>query len=384
MKAVATTDPPPDPTMTRPVTPQPKPVSTPAVETLGREGATTDPDTTVPAGLPSHRPDLLHPGELLGEQYEVVEKIGEGGMAQVYEAIDRVLGRRVAIKVGRPGQGPHALRDEARAIVAVRHPSMVTVFGVSSHRGMEYLAMERLRGDALVDVVTERRAREERFSLDEVEGILIAIADGLRAVHLAGLAHRDLKPGNVMLAPERRLVLLDFGIARPGVATGSEALVGTPRYMAPEMFEGRALGGGGPLVDLYALGVLGFELLAGAPPYPGDSPFAMWTHHLLDPVPDVRERRGDAPGELASLLRDLMAIDPRDRPQSAEEVLFRLAHTGGSWLAPCGRRFHRSPTLAADAAPSGPTHAGERASLPQINCPAPCDARRSPTPDEPR
>jgi serine/threonine-protein kinase len=369
--------------MTRRVTLPPNRDSTPATEPLGWERAATDPDATVPAGVPLQRPDLLHPGELLGEQYEVVEKIGEGGMAQVYEAVDRVLGRRVALKVARAGQAVHALRDEARAIVAVRHPSMVTVFGVSSHRGMEYLAMERLRGTPLVALVNERRAREERFSLDEVEGILIAIADGLRAVHLAGLAHFDLKPGNVMLASERRLVLLDFGIARPRVAPRSEGLVGTPRYMAPEMFEGRALGAGGSLVDLYALGVLGFELLAGAPPYLGDSPFAMWTHHLLDPVPDVRERRTDAPEELARLLRDLMAVDPQARPQSAEEVLYRLGHTGGSWLAPCGRRFHRSPTLAVDAEPSAPPHASGRPSLPQVNCPAPCDARRSPTPDEP-
>lgn len=85
---------------------------------------------------------------------------------------------------------------------------------------------------------------------------------------------------------------------------------------------------------------------------------------------------------LASLLRDLMAVDPRARPQSAEEVLYRLGHTGGSGLAPCGRRFHRSPTLAADAAPSALPHGPGRPSLPQIDCPAPCDARRAPTPDE--
>src|SRR5438046_4450073 len=148
--------------------------------------------------------------------------------------------------------------------------------------------MERLYGLSLREHLVRRRRAGQRFTVEETVDVLLALADTLDAVHRAGVAHRDLKPGNVMLAPGKRVVLMDFGIFLPAYASDGERrpLAGTPEYMAPEAVTQRTHAVDAHLADLYALGVLGFEMLTGAPPFTGDDPTAVLRQHAHSPAPD--------------------------------------------------------------------------------------------------
>src|SRR5438874_2157269 len=140
-------------------------------------------------------------GEIVGELYEVRELLGMGAMGQVYEAHDRQLNRRVALKVVVPGADASSLRREGQALAAIRHPSVVTVYSMGVHRGIEFLVMERVFGISLDETLEQRRRRGERFAVAEAIDIVVRVAEGLAAVHAAGLSHRDVKPANVMIAP---------------------------------------------------------------------------------------------------------------------------------------------------------------------------------------
>ncbi len=276
------------------------------------------------------RPDLFWIGEILDETYEIRCLLGQGGMGQVYEALDRLLHRIVAIKAAwpsqsRPDQEPRSVRREAEALAAVRHPSMVAVHHLGVHRTIEYVVMERIYGVSLADHMSRRRAAGHAFTLDETLDVLIALAEGLRAVHRAGLAHRDVKPGNVMLAPGHRVVLMDFGIALPEFDHPvSGAPSGSPDYMAPESILSDARPGGRFLVDVYALGVIAFEMLTGKLPYTGNDVMEVWAGHLAAPVPDPREIRAEIPAQLAEMILAMLAKDSSARPQSVETIALSL------------------------------------------------------------
>jgi serine/threonine protein kinase/tetratricopeptide (TPR) repeat protein len=207
--------------------------------------------------------------------YRVVEKLGQGGMGVVFSALDERLSRSLAIKVIRgQGGGDSAVKRfwrEARSAAAVNHPNICQIYEVGEHEGQLFIAMERLEGESLGD-------RLERGSLPAREAVLVGlgILSALEALHARGLLHRDLKPSNVFLT-EHGVKLLDFGLARPletAAAAEDDAteltqpgmLVGTPRYMAPEQIRGEELG---PAVDLFAVGALLFEMLAGRPAFEG-------------------------------------------------------------------------------------------------------------------
>jgi serine/threonine-protein kinase len=273
----------------------------------------------------SRRSDVFAIGEILGDVYEIKSILGAGGMGQVFEAHDRLLNRRVAIKAQWPDVKGHGVRKEAQALAAIRHPSMITIYALGVHRGVEYVVMERLHGVPL-DVQIDRRLRTRvPFTVREVLELLVGIADGLAAVHRGGVAHRDVKPENVMLAPGGRVILMDFGIVMPEFsAAPSETISGSPNYMAPETIRGEVQRGNAFLVDIYALGVIGFELLTGELPYDRGDVRGTLIAHLTMPVPDVSDRRDDVPPKLAKIVADLMSKEPDERPQSMESIAFQL------------------------------------------------------------
>jgi eukaryotic-like serine/threonine-protein kinase len=266
--------------------------------------------------------ELLHPGDVLDDVYEIQAKLGEGGMGQVFDAFDRRLFRHVAIKVARPGT---SVSREAKALAALGgHPSIVTVHALGLHQGLEYAVMSRIGGVTLQRYLEQRFADGQALSIPEVLQIGTALAEALAFVHEAGMAHRDVKPANVILAPRDRVVLTDFGIFRPECDHSSSPLVwGTPEYMAPEQTCSEIAPGELFLVDVYALGIVLFEMLTGAVPFvgPGARVMAM---HSSEPVPDPSHRRLDTPRWLSGLVGEMLSKSPSARPQGMREVAWQL------------------------------------------------------------
>jgi len=267
---------------------------------------------------------LFHPGDLLNDVYEVRGKIGQGGMGEVYEAYDRVLCRRVAIKAAVRG-APGSIRREARALAALRDPGIVAVHSMGEHAGISYVVMECVPGKTLEAHLATRRVGGSLLPFDEIEDILVGIADALGVVHRAGMAHCDVKPANVILAPRNRVVLTDFGIfqAESDASTGVDR-AGSPSYMAPEAIAGTVDCGDLYLVDIYALGVVAYELTTGVLPYDHREASGVLWMHVSAPVPSPRALRLDTPPRLSRLICDMLAKDPKSRPQGMEEIAWQL------------------------------------------------------------
>ncbi|MBL8721418.1 MAG: protein kinase [Myxococcales bacterium] len=258
-------------------------------------------------------------GALLGGRFRVEAALGEGGMGAVYRARDEDLDDLVALKVLRPevAEVPGILerfRREVKLARRVTHPNVARTFDLGVDGEVRFLTMELLQGTPL-----SRRTRAG--GLPDVLRIGAEIARGLVAAHAAGVLHRDLKPDNVMVEASGRVAITDFGIAR-GLDPDSSRMtqtvgqtLGTPAYMAPEQVEGRPLDG---RADVYALGVVLYELITGELPFTGDSVFAMAAARLTQPVPDPREKRPDLPLAVAELVRAAMARRREDRPSAAD------------------------------------------------------------------
>ena len=267
-------------------------------------------------------------GRRLIDQYVLVDKIGEGGMGAVYLADQPTVGRRAVVKLlhptlSRDPQVAARFNLEARAAAALNHPHIVTVYNYGAlPDGVLYLAMEHLDGRDL------ERAIEESGRLSPVRAVHVArqICEALAEAHARGVVHRDLKPSNVMLVTRGRddefVKVLDFGIAKVrGVALTSSGMVfGTAEYMSPEQLRGRALDGRS---DLYALGVVLFEMLTGRLPFACETPEAFMAAHLETLPPAVGEVAPDVelPPGLEALTARLLAKDPAARPATAEELV---------------------------------------------------------------
>ncbi|HEY2509340.1 MAG TPA: protein kinase [Polyangiaceae bacterium] len=266
---------------------------------------------------------LFELGELVADTYEIRGVLGEGGMGRVYLAQDLLLNRRVALKASWPTIDPALLQKEAQAIASIRHPGMIEVYAAGTHRGIAFLVMEYLYGVNLASFLEKRQVDSKPLEVRETLDVLIPVADALAAVHRAGIVHRDVKPANIMLTPNGRIVLMDFGLFQPENLSRS-APSGTPEYMAPESLQGDVDPRNAFFIDVYALGITAYELLTGEVPFLGDSAMATISQHIdLEPT-SLREVRPDVGQRLAALVHEMLAKDPLERPPSMEAVAFRL------------------------------------------------------------
>jgi serine/threonine-protein kinase len=265
-------------------------------------------------------------GAVVADTYELRSLLGTGGMGQVFDAWDRALQRRVAIKALWSDIDPVALVAEARALAAIKHPGVPAVYALWEHARVPFVVMEQVRGTSLYEQHRQRQKEHRPYTIAEVLHLLIGIADGLHAAHSAGVAHRDVKPENVLITPGGRIMLIDFGLMLPqaSIAGATGSISGTPEYMAPESISDDVERGAAHLVDVYALGVVAYELLTDRVPYPHDDAKQALRAHLRAPVPDVAAARPDVPERLARLVTSMLAKLPRERPGGMEDVLAEL------------------------------------------------------------
>jgi eukaryotic-like serine/threonine-protein kinase len=265
----------------------------------------------------------LQSGELVGS-YRIDELIADGGMGAVYRATHTILPRRAALKVlharlvGQHAAGERMLQ-EARILEGIAHPTVVHVYdaGLLSD-GRPWVAMELVEGETLASYLWRRG----KLSLDEVARIMVAIADALLIAHGQAVVHRDIKPENIMIGGDPldlRVKLIDWGIAC--VTNGGNRLTqtdttpGTPHYMAPEQLRGQVMDG---RTDVYALGVLAYELLSGDPPFTGDTPLDVAIQHLQSHAPSLMHKVPGLPGALDTCILKMLAKHPSARPGLTE------------------------------------------------------------------
>lgn len=277
-------------------------------------------------------------GTVLGH-YEVQERLGVGGMAEVYRAIQTSLGREVALKVLTPSLVEDEtflkrFENEARTLASLDHPNILPIYDFDRADGVAFLTMPIVRGGSLKDLLDRGR-----LDVPTTWRYLQQITDALQHAHDAGIVHRDLKPANVMLHSDGRALLADFGLARTG--GGNLALttvgftVGTPGYMAPEQAMGRELD---RRADIYSLAVMVFEMLTGETPYHGTTPMELVVQTISGPIPKATERNERLPDELDAVLARGLAKDPKERPESAKVFLGMLGRV------PIGRTAAPAPT----------------------------------------
>ncbi|PZE69033.1 Stk1 family PASTA domain-containing Ser/Thr kinase [Curtobacterium sp. MCBD17_021] len=264
-------------------------------------------------------------GRMIDQRYRVRSRIARGGMATVYLATDVRLERRVAVKIMHGHLADdQAFRErfiqEARSAARLSHPNLVGVYDQGAEDDCVYIVMEYIPGITLRDLLQEHRA----LTPEQATDILRAVLAGLASAHRAGIVHRDLKPENVLLADDGRIKLGDFGLARAttaNTATGA-ALLGTIAYLSPELV---TRGAADSRSDIYALGIMLYEMLTGEQPYKGEQPMQIAYQHANDTVPPPSAALPGVPSELDDLVAWATARDPRDRPRDAREMLDHMA-----------------------------------------------------------
>jgi eukaryotic-like serine/threonine-protein kinase len=265
-------------------------------------------------------------GEVVAERYELEELVGTGGMSSVYRARDRLLERQVAIKVlhehySRDEDYVERFRREARAAAKLSHPNIVTVIDRGEADGRQFIVFEYVDGENLKQLI----GGKGRLPVREALELGIQIGRALAFAHAQGLVHRDVKPQNVLLGGGDAKVT-DFGIARSlDVQVGltqTGTVLGTSEYISPEQATGRQVDA---RTDIYSLGAVLYELLAGQPPYSGDSFVSVAMKHVNDPVPSITHARPDVPLRVDAALRRAMAKDPDDRFGTMDELVAELS-----------------------------------------------------------
>ncbi len=264
----------------------------------------------------------LAEGEHIGS-YRIIEPIGQGGMAAVYKAHHPLLNRHVAIKIMHQALLEDTdflarFRREAQIIANLEHPNIVPVYDYSEHQGQPYLVMKYIEGPTL-----KQEIASGDLSFEQIIGILAAVADGLTYAHRRGVLHRDVKPSNIILDADQRPYLTDFGLARlaqSGQSTLSQdMLIGTPHYISPEQARGNSELG--PGTDIYALGVILYEVAVGRVPFSGNTPYAIVHDHIYTPLPLPTEINPDVPPQVEAVLLRALAKEPADRYPSATELM---------------------------------------------------------------
>ena len=267
---------------------------------------------------------------VLAGRYRLKRLIAQGGMAEVWEAVDDILGRPVAVKIlhshlAADESFRERFRREAIAAARLAHPNVVATFDTGTDEGITFIVMELVEGSTLRQVLNETGA----MAPGRIVHIGAQVADALHYAHRAGVVHRDVKPANILICPDGRVKVADFGIAKaveesePDRPTPSEALtgtgsiIGTAQYLAPEQVDGRAVDG---RTDVYALGVVLYEVLCGRPPFTGDTDMAVALKHITTTPPTPGAIRAGIPRALEEIVLRAMSKAPESRYQSAEEL----------------------------------------------------------------
>ncbi|XTZ13513.1 protein kinase domain-containing protein [Micromonospora echinospora] len=315
---------------------------------------------------------MLSPGVQLGNRYRLDERIASGGMGDVWRGTDQVLGRVVAVKsllpalLDEPGFAER-FRGEARTMATINHPGVVDIYDFGSDQQIAFLIMEYVEGDALSATLN----RVGRLTPARTMALVAQAADALHAAHGKGIVHRDVKPGNLLVRPNGTLVLTDFGIARSelvGQLTAAGSVLGTASYISPEQAAGAVAT---PASDVYALGVVAYQCLAGRRPFEGDNPLEIAMRHVRE---TPRPLPGDIPPPVRALVDRAMAKDPAARWPSAaalagaaRQVKAALAHQN----RPGGRARPVSVAPSSPAMPPGPPPARAQVPPPQRQQPRP-------------
>ena len=302
-------------------------------EAAGGDDAASGP-APGPAGPVTGFPDIQQNGMLLGNRYRLSERIAIGGMGQVWRAADELLGRPVAVKLlsarhAADEQFRTRFQAEARYAASLSHRGIARVYDYGGSgegpgadgppgSGVPYLVMELVEGEPLSAAL----ARDGRMPADVTLDIVAQAARALAAAHAAGIVHRDIKPGNLLLTPERQVKITDFGIARAAVGahlTQTGMVIGTAQYVSPEQASARPVTAAS---DIYSLGVVAYECLAGRPPFAAETPIALALAHVSKPPPPLPD---DVPPAVAALVGQMLAKDPAARPPSANAVAGRAS-----------------------------------------------------------
>lgn len=295
-------------------------------------------------------------GRVLDGRYHVESRLARGGMATVYLALDRRLDRTVAVKVMHPQLAEDEefvsrFIREAKSAARLSHPNVVAVYDQGADDGTVFLAMEHVAGRTLRDLMREKGRLSARQTLDVMESVLAALG----AAHHAGIVHRDVKPENVLLADDGRIKVADFGLARAvsGATSHTSAtgvLMGTVAYLSPEQVE---RGVADPRSDVYAAGILLFEMLTGAKPYDGETAIQVAYRHVHDDVPVPSSLVPGLPGALDALVARATSRDPDGRPDDARRFLAEVAQVrrglSDAELDTAGRATLPTPAMSAPA-----------------------------------
>jgi serine/threonine-protein kinase len=269
-------------------------------------------------------------GELIDGRYQLLRQVANGGMASIYEAIDTRLDRKVAVKI----MHPHLAQDEAfvsrfikeaKAAAALSHPNIVAVMDQGWNQSgvpAVFLVMELIEGHTLREYLNERG----KFEIKDAINYLTPILSALSAAHTLGIVHRDIKPENILISKEGRVKIADFGLAR-GELIGStmtaetSVILGSVSYLSPEQVQ---RGVADSRSDVYAAGVVAYEMITGEKPFTADTPIQIAYMHVNEEIPRVRSKRKDVPQELDNLIASATAKNPDERPRTATEFLDRL------------------------------------------------------------
>ena len=264
-------------------------------------------------------------GRTLSGRYRIDDVLGQGGMSAVYKAIDPNLKRVVAIKLihSHLSTDPSFVKrfeSEAAAVASLRHQNIVQVYDFNNDNGVYYMVLEFVPGETLQDRMKRLSESGRQLPLEDALKYTQNISDAVGYAHQRGMVHRDIKPANIMLDMQGQAILMDFGIVKilGGEGhTSTGAVVGTARYMSPEIIRGEVAD---HRSDIYSLGVTLFEMLSGRPPFVADSAMTLMMMHLNDPVPSVRDFRGDIPAEIVAIVEKCLVKDQNTRYQPASEL----------------------------------------------------------------
>ena len=260
---------------------------------------------------------------ILGNRYEIIKKIGDGGMAFVYKAKDILLNRIVAVKVLRPefvddDEFLGKFKREAEAVASLSHPNIVNVYDVGEEGKVHYIVMEYVDGQNLKEIIKNEGTLDEYTALDITKQIAMALSEA----HKKGVIHRDIKPHNILISNEGRVVkVADFGIAKAvsnSTMTNIGSIIGSVHYFSPEQAKGKFINNN---ADLYSLGIVLYEMIIGRVPFRGDSPISIALQHINDEIEFTSEEQVNIPQSVRTIIKKLTEKSSAQRYQSAEEVI---------------------------------------------------------------